>query len=191
MSKYPAYLISLLILAATFLPSCSDDDNDTATVYAEWREANDAWLLEQQMRTDDAGNLYFKQVVPQWDPSAYVLIHYFNDRTETEGNLSPMLTSSIDTRYYVTYYDGTPLDSSYRMTTYGPGIFRTQLDEVITGWTIAFEDMRVGDTAEVIIPYQQAYGVSTSSNVPPYTNLKYNVKLVDIVAYEKNPWAVE
>ena len=73
------------------------------------------------------------------------------------------------------------------MTTNGPGIFRTQLTSVIPGWVIAMEDMRVGDTAEVLVPYQQGYGTSTTSGILPYSALKFNVRLVDIVDYEKNP----
>ena len=131
--------------------------------------------------------MLFRSIVPEWDPAAFVLIHYYNDRSKTEGKLSPMYTSTVDTRYIVHYYDGTPLDSSYNNSLYGPGIFRTQLSSVIPGWTIALEDMRVGDTAEVIIPYEQAYGANTSSGVVPYSALRYQIGLVDIPDYEKNP----
>ncbi|MDE7125880.1 MAG: FKBP-type peptidyl-prolyl cis-trans isomerase [Muribaculaceae bacterium] len=47
--------------------------------------------------------------------------------------------------------------------------------------------MRVGDTAEVLIPYSMAYGMSGSGSIPPYSNLRFNVRLVDIVNYETRP----
>lgn len=186
MKKLP-YALLLIIVAAWILPACSHDDDVTiAEAYAEWKEKNDAWLLEQQSRTNEDGTPYFKTLVPVWDPSAYVLIHYFNDRALTEGNLSPLYTSTVDTRYYLTYYQGTPIDSSYNQTTYGQGIFRTQVNEVIDGWAIALEDMRCGDTCEVVIPYAQGYGTSSTS-IYPYSALKFNMSLVDIPYYETNP----
>lgn len=187
MRKFPIFAL-LAIVAACLLPACSNDDDDTLyDAYATWRENNAAWLERQVDTLDANGQKYYTPIIPSWDPAAYVLIHYFNDRKETEGNLSPLLTSTVDTRYYLRYYNDVAVDSSANLATNGPGIFRTDLTGVITGWVIAMEDMRVGDTAEIIIPYQQGYGVSTSTSVPPYTNLKFNVRLVDIVDYEKNP----
>ncbi len=187
MKKLPlAFLI--VLISSWLLPSCGDDDNTTvAEAYAEWKAKNDAWLLEQQARTNSDGTPYFKTLIPSWNPAGYVLIHYFNDRSETEGNLSPLYTSTVDTRYYLTYYEGTAIDSSYLQTTYGAGIFRTKCSDVIEGWAIALQDMRCGDTAEVVIPYAQGYGVSTSSGVLPYSALKFNMSLVDIPYYETNP----
>lgn len=189
MKKFPIFLLIGIVALALAMPSCGTDDNSTtvAEVYAEWKEKNDAWLAEQVARLDEDGNPYFTTLIPAWNPDAYVLIHYFNDRTLTEGNLSPLYTSTIDTRYYLTYYEGTAIDSSYLQTTYGPGIFRTQLSSCIEGWAIAFQDMRCGDTAEIVIPYARAYGVSTTSGIVPYSALKFNARLVDIPAYEINP----
>lgn len=179
---------TLIIAALSLLPSCGGDDTTTQlyNAYQEWAEKNEAWLIEQQALTNDDGTPYFETVVPSWNPAAYVLVHYYNDRAETAGNLSPLSTSTIDTRYILHYYNGTAIDSSYTQTTYGPGIFRTQLSSVITGWTIAFETMHVGDTCEIVIPYQWAYG-TTSTSILPYSNLKFNVRLVDIPYYEKSP----
>lgn len=185
MKKFP-FLLLLAFAAASLLSACNDDEGKTVwSAYRAYREANNDWLLEQQRRTNPDGSPYFSTVVPAWDPSAFVLIHYFNDTTLTRQNLSPLYTSTIDTRYIGRYYNGEAFDSSTLATKYGPGIFRTDLRDVIKGWTIAFERMHVGDTAEIIIPWQQAYGESTSSAIPPYSNLQFNVRLVDIHAYEQ------
>lgn len=187
MKKTP---LILLLVTATVLAvaSCSsDNDNDWESTYAEWRQKNEVWLAEQQARVNADGTPYYQSVVPAWDPSTFVLIHYFNDRELTKDNLSPLSTSTVDTRYIVHYCNDVPLDSSYTLTANGPGVFRTQLNRVIQGWTIAMETMHVGDTAEIVIPYQAAYGVSLTSSVPPYSNLRFNVRLVDIPYYETNP----
>lgn len=189
MKKFP--IITLIIALVVGFAACNNkDDDDLSSIYEryeQWRNDNDAWLEEQQARKNPDGTPYFERVVPSWNPAAFVLIHYFNDRSETAGNLSPLSTSTIDARYYLTYYNGTPIDSSTLQTKYGPGIFRCKLNEVIEGWTIAFETMHVGDTAELVIPYQSGYGVSTSSGVYPYSNMKYNVRLVGVPYYEREP----
>ena len=186
MKKFP-FLLLLTAICATSLLSCGDDDNnnDIWKAYYEWRDDNNEWMLQQQQRTNADGSRYYDVIVPDWNPSAYVLIHYFNDRKLTEGNLSPLSTSTVDVRYKGFLYNNTPFDSSTLMTDYGPGSFRSKLNTLISGWTIAFETMRVGDTAEIIIPYEQAYGTTTGTDIPPYSNLRFNVRLVDIYAYEK------
>lgn len=187
MKKLPL-ILALLIAGTWCFSSCSGDDNDSiAEIYTEWNALNEAWIKEQQARTNPDGSPYYQTIVPDWNTSAYVLIHYFNDRSLTEGNLSPLYTSTVDTRYHLSLYNGVAVDSSTNISTYGPGIFRTKLSEVIAGWSIALSDMRCGDTAEVVIPYAQGYGVSTTSSIAPYSNLKFNIRLVDIPYYEVNP----
>lgn len=168
------------------MPACSDND-DSVSALGEWADNNNAWLIQQQSRKNPDGTPYYTTVVPSWNPGAYVLIHYFNDRSLTAGNLSPLFTSTVDTRYKLELYNETPMDSSYNLTVNGAGIFRTKPSEVIEGWAIALEDMHVGDTAEVIIPYQWAYGTAGSTSIPAYSNLKFNMSLVDIYTYEVNP----
>lgn len=188
MNKFPLIIFLAAIVCAAF-PACTGDDNYTSVseAYAEWHKANEEWLNKQKARTNPDGTPYFQTVVPSWDPSAYVLIHYFNDRSLTAGNLSPLSTSTIDTRYILHLSNDVAVDSSYNLSTNGPGIFRTQLNQVIEGWTIAFETMHVGDSAEIVIPYKSAYGTSSSGAVPPYSNLRFNARLVDIPYYEVSP----
>jgi FKBP-type peptidyl-prolyl cis-trans isomerase len=49
------------------------------------------------------------------------------------------------------------------------------------------ENMRCGDSVEVIIPYGLAYGSTGSTSIYPYSNLKFNIRLVDIPLYELKP----
>ncbi len=186
MKRFPIYLL-IISLSLACLCACSDDDNGiNQSVYISWAEKNSEWLAEMQQRTNPDGTPYYQTIVPAWNPGSFVLIHYFNDTRETEGNLSPLSTSTIDARYIGRYCNDVAFDSSTTQTKWGPGIYRVRLDAVIPGWTAAFETMHVGDTAEIIIPYAMAYGTSSTS-VPPYSNLRFNVRLVDIPYYEKNP----
>jgi FKBP-type peptidyl-prolyl cis-trans isomerase len=114
-------------------------------------------------------------------------MHYCNDRSETEGNLTPLYNSTIDVRYNLYNCSGDTIDSSLSLTTYGDGIGRFQLSNTIKGWAVAMENMRCGDSVEVIIPYGLAYGSTGSTSIYPYSNLKFNIRLVDIPLYELKP----
>ena len=177
--------LALLLLAGA---GCKDEIKTTWEEYADWREANATWLAEQELRTNPDGTPDYTKIVPDWNPGAFVLIHYFNDRAETEGNLSPLYTSTIDTRYELHLYDGTGVDSSTLSTSPAPGIFRTKLNSTVQGWAMALSDMRCGDTAEVILPYGVAYGSQILGTIPPYSNLRFNIRLVDIPYYETPPY---
>lgn len=169
--------------------ACTNSDKTTWENYTDWREANNAWIAEMQNRKDDQGNPYYKVVVPEWNTGSYILIHYFNDRAETEGNLTPLSNSTVDVRYQLHLYDDTPIDSSNNVTTTGVlGIYRAQISSLIPGWGVAMSEMRCGDTVEVLIPYQLGYGANSSGDLKPYSNLRFNIRLEDIYRYEATPY---
>lgn len=171
------------MVAAPLLGGCVDNESAYGD-YTDWYNVNDNWLTEMTARTNDDGTPYYERITAPWDANAYVLIHYFNDRRETVGNLSPLYTSTVDCRYQLHSCTDVRVDSSLSNTRYGDGIARFRIDQTITGWAIAFSDIRVGDTCEVIVPYQQGYGATATTTLPPYSNLRFNIRLVDIPYYE-------
>lgn len=173
-----AAVVSLALAAVSCMSGNDWDDYET------WRKENNAWYLSQTQRTNPDGTPYYTKLTPSWFPSSGVLIHYFNDRSKTAGNLSPLQTSTVDMIYIGRLYNDTIFDSSYANTQYGDSIFRTKPNAVIDGWQIALNDMRVGDTCEIIIPYLQAYGTTGQGSIPPFSVLRFNMKLVGIPAYE-------
>lgn len=181
MRKFPLLCLMATIMGILAI-SCSDDDNWKD--YTDWRNTNNEWLGQMADKLDTDGSRYYTKLVPDWDPGAYVLIHYFNDRALTADNLSPIYTSTVDVKYVGMLYDGTVFDSSFDNTSYGDSIYRVGVNGVIEGWTIALENMHVGDSCEVLIPYQQGYGANGSGIILPYSALKFGIKLVDIPAYE-------
>lgn len=185
MRKFPIILIAALSI---FSIACSSDDENVWDEYSEWRQINEEWVLEQQNLTDGNGVPYYTKLVPEWNPSEYVLVHYFNDRNKTVGNLSPLYTSTVDVKYIGRFYNDEAFDSSYTLTaSYGDSIFRTTCANVISGWTAVLQDMRVGDSCVVVIPYTMGYGDTESELIKPYSALKFNIKLVDIPYYEAKP----
>ena len=177
--------MAVLAIGLSFV-ACDNDDDDVKAII-QWRNSNNAWLAEMQSLKNSDGTPYYNMIVPRWDPSSFVLIHYFNERTTDPNALKPLYTSTVDVRYDLHLYNGTPCDSSALQTQYGPGIYRAQLNSLIDGWAAAVCDMNVGDTAEVIIPYALGYGSVSSGSVPAYSNLRFNLRLVDIYRYEASP----
>ncbi len=175
-------------LACTVLPSCGTDDDDNSidlNDYKEWRARNDAWLAELQAKRNPDGTPYYTSVVPAWNPNVFVLMHFFNDRSLTAGNLVPLYTSTVDVRYVGHDCEGERFDSSTNVNQYGKlGVARFACNQVIQGWSIALENMHVGDTAEIIVPYNVAYGTSIQPKIKPYSTLRFNVRLEDIYKYE-------
>ncbi|MDE7141698.1 MAG: FKBP-type peptidyl-prolyl cis-trans isomerase, partial [Muribaculaceae bacterium] len=114
----------------------------------------------------------------------YILIHWFNDRSETAGNLQPYLTSTVTTKYIGYLYDGTEFDTSADNT---DGTFTTPVSGVISGWQIALQNMHVGDTVQILVPYASAYGAQSSGVIQPYSALRFNMRLTDIADYEVKP----
>lgn len=182
------FILPLLFLAAigAGFTSCGDDDNNWDK-YEDWRIANEEFFDEQRYKLEDGVN-YYQTLTPSWNTSAHILIRYLNDRSKTVGNLSPLLTSTVDVKYIGRLYNGVAFDSSYtQVASYGDSLFRTTPGSVIQGWTIALTDMRVGDSARIVIPYNLGYGVSGSGTILPYSTLVFDVKLVDIPYYEVRP----
>lgn len=185
MKRIPFLLLASFIIGSIFM-ACNEEDEDTKAII-KWRDQNNAWLAEQQARKNSDGSPYFEMLVPKWDPSSFVLIHYFNERTTDPNALTPLYTSTVDVRYYLSLYNGVACDSSSTQTIYGPGVYRAQLSNLIDGWAVAVGNMNVGDTAEVIVPYSLGYGTTSTTGVPAFSNLKFNIRLVDIYKYEASP----
>lgn len=178
-------LIAFFASLASFQACSNDDNEELLNTYMEWKATNDEWVEQMAAKTNPDGTPYYTTVIPKWNPSVFILMHYFNDRKETEGNLVPLYTSTVDVRYIGRTCLDEPFDSSTNVNSYGKlGISRFGCDQVIQGWTIALENMHVGDTCEIIVPYNVGYGSSTSGNLPPFTSMRFNLRLEDIYKYE-------
>ncbi len=175
---------AFITLAAMLSVACNDDDDSVLPQYQEWRETNVAFFEQQKYAMNSAGVNEYTTLKPAWNSGAEILIKYLNDRSKTEGNLSPLLTWRVSVKYIGRLYNDIPFDSSY---TNKDSLWQTNVNAVISGWTIALQYMRVGDSARVVIPYTLGYGAQTSGIIPPYSTLVFDIKLADIVDYEVRP----
>lgn len=176
-------LLATVLASIALLTVLSCEENETWNKYEDWRNANQKWLTEQMERKNEDGTPYYTKVVPSWDSQAYVLMKFFNDTMLTKDNLKPLYTSTIDVKYKGQLYNDEPFDSSYLRTYPADSIYRTKLTNVISGWAIAIMNMHIGDSCEVIIPYQQAYQEIGSGIIDPYSVLKFGIKLTGIPGY--------
>lgn len=173
------YTVLLAVVSIMMLDSCLG--KSIYDEYKDWRETNDEWYSLQK-----ASGQYTLLTAP-WDPSATTLIRWHNDTMLTRNNLKPLISSTVDVKYHLSLYDGTPVDSSYVSTSPADSIFRTKLSGVVEGWMIALTRMHVGDSCTIIVPYQQGYGSTKMSDLLlPYTDLVFDIKLVDIYKYKAN-----
>ena len=173
------YAVILAAVGSTMLVSCLGDS--VYDQYKEWREKNDDWYARQ------AQSGQYTMIKAAWDPSAQVLMRWHNDTMLTKNNLKPLLTSTVDVKYKLNLYDGTPVDSSYNVVSPADSVYRSMVNENVEGWMIALTYMHVGDSCTIVIPYQQGYGSTIKSDLLlPYSVLVFDVKLKDIYKYKAN-----
>ena len=179
-------IAGLALAALTALPSCLGNDEPDDDVKA-WRDRNVEFVEAKAAEKDAAGTPVYERVTAAWDPSAYVLMRWHNDRSKTQGELMPLSNSTVDCKYQLTNIDGKMLDNSYSRTQPADSTFRTRLNQNIVGWVMAVTNMHVGDSCTVIVPWQQGYGSTATLAVPAYSTLIFGIKLTAIPGYEKQP----
>ena len=89
---------------------------------------------------------------------------------------TPRSNSVVSVHYKGTLINGREFDNSWKRNC--PEAFR--LNEVIEGWQIALQKMRVGDHWIVYIPYNMGYGTRTSGPIPAFSTLIFEVQLLGI-----------
>lgn len=173
--------VALMCSSGILLTSCFDDEESTAEKYKEWRAQNEQYLIDAQSMTAEDGGPYYEKITPSWAPNAYVLIHWHNDRSLTEKNLSPLDNSTVSITYQLLNIEGDELSNSFNRA---DSLYTSRPSSNIIGMWAAMTNMHIGDSVTMVIPSQAAYGEVPNGNIPPYSTLIYNVKMKAISAYE-------
>lgn len=168
--------LGLTIAMAATLTACDSDDETTEDKYKDWREYNEAWMTDQSTRKNADGTPYYTTAVSPVDPEAFVLYHHIG--TVNNDSLKPLFTSTTKVNYTLTLANDSVADQG---TNFESVLSSSNL---ITGWALAQMQMHVGDSIEVLIPYNLAYGTTGSGDILPYSNLRFNIRLLDITKYE-------
>ncbi len=101
---------------------------------------------------------------------------YYKILETGECKVSPTVRSIVSVHYRGTLIDGKEFDNSYKRNC--PEAFR--LCDVIDGWQIALQQMHVGDKWMIYIPSEMGYGSKTSSPIPAYSTLIFEVELLSV-----------
>lgn len=78
------------------------------------------------------------------------------------------------------YYKGSLLDGTVFETNEGKDPVTFGVGQVIKGWTEALQLMPVGSKWTVYLPYDLAYGGQQAGNITPFSNLIFDIELLDI-----------
>lgn len=101
--------------------------------------------------------------------------------------------AAVPGQQYTVHYtgwlrDGTQFDSSAGKD---PLKFVQGRREVIAGFDVGFEGMKVGGKRRLFIPYQLAYGDQQRGKIPPKAELIFDIELVDVKDAPQLPAAAD
>ena len=188
MKNWKYILLSVILFPLVgMVSSCSEDDS-TIDEFANWQERNEA-VTEQWA----ASGMKKIRVFTQDDTSTgrncdyiYVEVLEVGDGTE-----SPLYTDTVRMAYRgrliptTNYADGYVFDETYLgdfswhtagMATMAIGGSSSAL---VSGFATAVMNMHKGDRWRVHIPYQIGYNTSSSGSVTAYSNLTFDIALLD------------
>lgn len=161
-----AGLAAGLALAGAALPASAQDAPEAAPANPQAQDP--AWHSRQQLyllglTAADGWNLEPGGVRWRW----------LNYRALDQ---KPSVASRIKVHYEGRLIDGTVFDSSYARGE--PATF--PLGRLVKGWQVAIPNMGVGETIEIAIPADLAYGPIGRGPIPPNATLVFKVELIAI-----------
>lgn len=102
---------------------------------------------------------------------------YYDKMLVTQG-VQPRKGQTARIKFVASFLDGTPLGDSDQL---GGGYeFVVGRGQVLKGLDEGVSMMHVGEKARLVLPYTLAYGTKGYENIPPYTNLVFDVDLLEV-----------
>ena len=187
------FFYPLLLLG--FMASCQESD-DKVEEYPNWQYTNEQAFLKvynEAKASIAAGErewqLYKGCLRPDVSekeslPTDYVVVRVLEEGT---GSGCPLYTDTVEVHYSgrlqpsTRYAQGLIFDSSF-YGKYDPLVstpYQGRVGSFIEGFSTVLQHMDVGDHVIAYIPYQLAYGSSTTSNIPAYSMLTFEMWLAD------------
>lgn len=148
--KRTAFVTLVLFLTAIIYSSCKED------VYIDWKLQNERWY---NIHKNDSG------FVTTPSGLCYKVIHQGSQR-------HPNLQDRIHVKYKGTLIDGSVFDESSSSVLY--------LSQLVKGWQEGLPLMQDGGHYIFYIPSKLGYDTATTrSGIPPYSVLRFDVKLIE------------
>ena len=102
--------------------------------------------------------------------------------TEEGNGEKPEVGKPVKMHYTGKLLDGTVFDSSVERGE--PFQFILGVGQVIPGWDEGVQLMSKGEKGVLYIPYYLAYGERNMGEIPPFSNLMFEVELIDFETFE-------
>ena len=169
--KKLVYLLLVSLVSFGFF-SCNEKEDNT-----EWREANIA--AYEKIAMDPSYELL------KGEPGSPLGV-YYKEVKKGNGQVYPIQTSKVKALYKGSYYDESVFDAGSSVNEV-PVSFK--LNEVVRGYSIALQNMVVGDKWEIAIPYHLGYGAADTYDdygrliMRGYTTLFFEIELLEIELY--------
>lgn len=142
----------------------------------EAKARTDKMKEEEYAETIAAGSKFMAE--NSLNPGVVSLENGLQYKVITQGTgPKPTLSDQVKVHYKGTLIDGTVFDSSIDRGE--PITFH--LTGVIKGWTEILQLMPVGSKWMVYIPYDLAYGSRDTGRIKPYSNLIFEIELLEII----------
>lgn len=136
------------------------------------------WLLKSQ-------NASLQITLPTSTPSATIestpvdTSNLKIEDTKVGTGIGAVAGKKVTVNYVGTLLDGKKFDSSYDRNT--PFTFTLGAGEVIKGWDLGVEGMKVGGSRKLTIPPELGYGASgAGDSIPPDSTLVFQVDLLGV-----------
>ncbi len=165
------------------LVSCSEEDPDEDE-YANWQERNDEAIASW------ASNGAYRKIltytknesVASLTAKDYIYVEEIESGLGTE---SPLFTDSVRVAYRArliptaSYPEGLVIDQSFVGDFDWSTIGTADGADWVVGFSTALQNMHQGDYWRVYVPYDLAYGSVSASVRPSYSNIVFDIALVD------------
>jgi FKBP-type peptidyl-prolyl cis-trans isomerase FklB len=186
-------LLSVILFPLVGMVSSCSEDNSEEDEFANWQERNDAmtnqWANNSSLKKIKC---FTKDTETTGKNSDYIYVEVLEDTPSTDPDYKP--AASTDCPFYTdtvrvayrarlipskNYPEGSVMDESFT------GNFSWRTADVTdgTGWIEGFAtalmNMHVGDRWRVYVPYQLAYGSSSGTGRPAYSNMVFEMALFD------------
>ncbi|MDR0974053.1 MAG: FKBP-type peptidyl-prolyl cis-trans isomerase [Prevotellaceae bacterium] len=195
------FLSFLLSLSAFLLTGC--EETKEVDVYHDWQARNEAFMDSLANVFDARSDASLGRIEDERNKGYY--IYYKRIATGDEKQPSPYYNSTITAFYrgmlineavfaacpapkHLTtqYKNLTVFDSNF--TGNDPTDFDSPssftVNGVISGWTEVLQWMHPGDRWEIYIPYISAYGSTSTTAIPAYSSLVFDITLVAVTQLE-------
>ena len=182
------WLMPFCLLTVVPLISCEEDDDDDESSYEfdNWQQRNDEMT---EKWAADASLTKIKNYALNENATAgnsdYIYVKVLE--SGTSESITPFLTDTVRIAYRgrlipsKTYPEGMVYDQSYINDFSWRKSYATSGSGWIQGVQTALLRMHIGDRWLIHIPYQLGYGSSNSSStIPAYSNLIFDVALYDV-----------